>query len=113
MSGPPRRAADGTDRKAPCVRDFLHTGPFCQDRWERSACGCGGRISGKKEEQSRNAAGTRAEDRYGTEDSSGNRPVRPERCEVEQGIFSVKLCEMEQEYGRLQSRIQLCQEPGS
>ncbi|HJC57557.1 MAG TPA: hypothetical protein H9700_09360 [Candidatus Eisenbergiella intestinipullorum] len=28
---------------------------------------------------------------------------------MDQGIFSVKLCEMEQRYGKLQSRIQLCQ----
>ena len=28
---------------------------------------------------------------------------------MEQGIFSVKLYEMEQQYGKLQSRIQLCQ----
>lgn len=30
--------------------------------------------------------------------------------EIRQGIFSVKLCELEQEYGRLHSRIQLFQE---
>ena len=30
--------------------------------------------------------------------------------EVGQGIFAVKLCELEQEYGRLQSRIHLFQE---
>ena len=29
--------------------------------------------------------------------------------ELQQGIFAVKLCELEEEYGRLQSRLQICQ----
>ena len=33
--------------------------------------------------------------------------------EMRQGVFAVKLCELEEEYGRLQSRIQICQEKDS
>ncbi len=33
--------------------------------------------------------------------------------ELQQGIFAVKLCELEGEYGRLQSRIWACQEKDS
>lgn len=29
--------------------------------------------------------------------------------ELQQGIFAVKLCELEEEYGRLQSRLRVCQ----
>ena len=30
--------------------------------------------------------------------------------DLQQGLFAVKLCELEEEYGRLQSRIKVCQE---
>ena len=32
---------------------------------------------------------------------------------LQQGIFAVKLCELEEEYGRLQSRLRICQEKDS
>ena len=32
---------------------------------------------------------------------------------LQQGVFAVKLCQLEEEYGRLQSRIRVCQEKDS